>query len=101
MGKICSVILLIFCLFSVPVALKVEENRFLKIEQMSYRWSQKGEPTRMKKIIIYVLTLFACAWLINQAVKLISEVWEVLFLSGVFLLVGWFIFHIIKLKKWR
>ena len=56
----------------------------------------------MKKLLAYILGFFACAWLVNQAVKLVLEVWQVLFLGVVFIFAGWFAFRIIKIKKdWR
>ena len=56
----------------------------------------------MKKLLAYILGLFACAWLVNQAVKLVLEVWQVLFWGAVFVFVGWFAFQIIKRNKdWR
>jgi Flp pilus assembly protein TadB len=56
----------------------------------------------MKKLLTYILGFFACAWLVNQAVKLVLEVWQVLFLGAVLVFVGWFTFRIIKIKKdWR
>ncbi|WP_174235204.1 hypothetical protein [Streptococcus suis] len=56
----------------------------------------------MKKLLAYILGFFACAWLVNQAVKLVLEVWQVLFLGAVFAFAGWFAFRIIKQNKdWR
>lgn len=56
----------------------------------------------MKKLLAYILGFFACAWFVNQAVKLILEVWQVLFLGAVFIFAGWFAFQIIKRNKdWR
>ena len=56
----------------------------------------------MKKLLAYILGFFTCAWLVNQAVKLVLEVWQVLFLGAVFIFAGWFTFRIIKIKKdWR
>jgi len=36
----------------------------------------------MKKLIPYILGFLACAWAVNQAVKLIMEVWHILALGG-------------------
>ncbi|HEM2910813.1 hypothetical protein [Streptococcus suis] len=55
----------------------------------------------MKKLIAYILMFVACAWLVNYAVKLILEVWQVLALGIAAALVGWFAFRIIKHKDWR
>ena len=56
----------------------------------------------MKKLLAYILGFFACAWLVNQSVKLVLEVWQVLFWGAVFIFAGWFTFRIIKIKKdWR
>ncbi|HEM6497010.1 hypothetical protein [Streptococcus suis] len=56
----------------------------------------------MKKLLAYILGFFAYAWLVNQAVKLVLEVWQVLFLGGVLIFAGWFAFRIIKQNKdWR
>lgn len=55
----------------------------------------------MKKLIAYILGFFACAWLINTAVKLILEVWGFLVLAVVVVFIGWLAFRIIKSKDWR
>ncbi len=56
----------------------------------------------MKKLLAYILGFFACAWLVNQEVKMVLEVWQVLFWGAVFVFAGWFTFRIIKIKKdWR
>ena len=55
----------------------------------------------MKKILVYILGFFACAWLINWAVKLLMEVWQVLFIGATLIFIGWFTFRIIKSKEWR
>lgn len=56
----------------------------------------------MKKLLAYILGFFACACIVNQAVKLILDVWQVLFLGAVFIFAGWFAFQIIKRNKdWR
>ncbi|HEU5584073.1 TPA: hypothetical protein VVM33_000832 [Streptococcus pneumoniae] len=55
----------------------------------------------MKKLIAYILGFVACAWLINWAVKLLMEVWQVLFIGAILIFVGWFTFRIIKSKEWR
>ena len=55
----------------------------------------------MRKLMAYILGFVACAWLINWAVKLILEVWQVLFLGAILIFIGWFTFRIIKSKEWR
>lgn len=55
----------------------------------------------MKKLIAYILVFVACAWLINYAVKLILEVWQVIVFGIVAALVGWIAFQTIKHKDWR
>lgn len=56
----------------------------------------------MKKIIAYALGFFACAWLINRAIQLILEVWQVLFVGIGLFFAGWLTFRIIKTNKdWR
>ena len=55
----------------------------------------------MRKLMAYILGLVACAWLINWAVKLLMEVWQVLFIGAILIFVGWFTFRIIKSKEWR
>ena len=39
----------------------------------------------MKKVLVYILGFFACAWLINWAIKLLMEVWQVLFIGATLL----------------
>ena len=55
----------------------------------------------MKKILVCILGFFACAWLVNWAVKLLMEVWQVLFIGAILIFIGWFTFRIIKSKEWR
>lgn len=55
----------------------------------------------MKKLIPYILGFLACAWAVNQAVKLIIEVWHILALGGGLLFVGWLAFQVINRKDWR
>ena len=55
----------------------------------------------MKKLIAYILGFVACAWLIHWAVKLLMEVWQILFIGVILIFVGWFTFRIIKSKEWR
>ncbi|KXT73008.1 hypothetical protein STRDD10_01674 [Streptococcus sp. DD10] len=55
----------------------------------------------MKKLFAYILGLFACAWLVNKAIKMILEVWGVLAIFGVVILVSWVAFRVIKSKDWR
>ena len=54
----------------------------------------------MKKVLVYILGFFACAWLINWAIKLLMEVWQVLFIGATLIFIGWFAFRIIKSKDW-
>ena len=56
----------------------------------------------MKKLIKYILIFCLLAWLINQAVYLLLEVWcyLALILGGV--IGGWLVVRIIRYKKdWR
>lgn len=55
----------------------------------------------MKKILVYILGFLACAWLVNWAVKLLMEVWQVLFIGAILIFVCWFTCQIIKSKEWR
>ncbi|MDQ0222067.1 hypothetical protein [Streptococcus moroccensis] len=55
----------------------------------------------MKKLIPYILGFLVCAWAVNQAVKLIMEVWHILALGGGLLFIGWLAFQVINRKDWR
>ncbi|EPX04607.1 hypothetical protein ACXZ83_00735 [Streptococcus agalactiae] len=55
----------------------------------------------MKKLIAYIISFFACAYLINRAVVLIMEVWQILALGGGLGFIGWLAFRYINTKDWR